>query len=72
MKVPAPGTVRLDSVLEPVMGRAIPVKKGEIFSLTQMGDGQRVEFNCFNLHDYKERMSVGACGVKLSTLISAG
>ena len=59
MKVPAPGTVRLDSVLEPVMGRAIPVKKGEILSLTQMGDGRRVEFNCFNLHDYKERMSVG-------------
>ena len=53
------GPSRLDFVLEPVMGKAIPVKKGERLTLTQLGDGQRVEFNCFNLHDYKERMSVG-------------
>ncbi|MGE3986495.1 DUF1989 domain-containing protein [Pseudorhodoplanes sp.] len=56
---PRPGPLRLDLVLEPVAGRAIPVRMGEILTLTQLGDGQRVEFNCFNLHDHKERMSVG-------------
>ena len=39
MQVPQPGPSRLDFVLEPVMGRAIPVKKGETSHLD--ADGRR-------------------------------
>ena len=40
-------------------GKAVPVHKGEILRITQVEGGQCVDFNCFNLHDYKEHMSVG-------------
>ena len=53
------GTDRLDVVLQPVEGRALPMKAGEILRVTQVGNGQCVDFNCFNLHDYKEHLSVG-------------
>ena len=32
---------------------------GEVLRITQVEGEQCVDFNCFNLHDYKERMSVG-------------
>lgn len=53
------GQVRIDQVLEPVSGQALPVLKGETLRITQIEGGQCVDFNAFNLHDYKERMSVG-------------
>jgi uncharacterized protein YcgI (DUF1989 family) len=52
-------TSRLTIVLQPVEGKAIPMKAGEVLRITQLGNGQCVDFNCFNLHDYKERLSVG-------------
>jgi uncharacterized protein YcgI (DUF1989 family) len=53
------GAERLKIVLQPVEGKALPLKTGEVLRLIQLGNGQCVDFNCFNLHDYKERLSVG-------------
>ena len=53
------GEKRLDVEMPPVTGKAVPVYQGEILRITQVGGGQCVDFNCFNLHDYKEHMSVG-------------
>jgi len=53
------GKERLKVVFQPVEGKAIPMQAGEVLRITQLGNGQCVDFNCFNLHDYKERLSVG-------------
>ena len=53
------GDRRVDLVLEPVTGKAVPVYKGETLRITQLEGGQCVDFNCYNLRDYKEYMSVG-------------
>lgn len=53
------GRKRLNIVFQPVEGRALPMKAGEVMRITQIGNGQCVDFNCFNLHDYKEHLSVG-------------
>jgi uncharacterized protein YcgI (DUF1989 family) len=54
-----PGNRRFDQTLQPVSGRAVPVYKGEVLRITQVEGEQCVDFNCFNLHDYKEYMHVG-------------
>jgi uncharacterized protein YcgI (DUF1989 family) len=54
------GALRYEEVLQPVTGRAIPVSRGEILRISQVeSGGQCVDFNAFNLSDYKEHMSVG-------------
>ena len=53
------GTMREDFVLQPVSGKALPVYRGETLRIIQEVGGQCVDFNCFNLYDYKEYMSVG-------------
>lgn len=53
------GAERLKIVFQPVEGKALPMNAGEVLRITQLGNGQCVDFNCFNLHDYKERLSVG-------------
>ena len=53
------GKCRLQFILQPVSGKALPVYKGEILRITQIEGEQCVDFNCFNLDDYKEYMSVG-------------
>lgn len=53
------GEMRENFVLEPVSGKALPVYKGEVLRIIQEVGGECVDFNCFNLHDYKEAMSVG-------------
>jgi uncharacterized protein YcgI (DUF1989 family) len=53
------GAERLKIVFQPVEGKAIPMKAGEVLRIIQVGNGQCVDFNCFNLHDYKECLSVG-------------
>ncbi|MBE3142776.1 MAG: urea carboxylase-associated family protein [Planctomycetes bacterium] len=54
------GKQRVDVVLQPVSGKALPVYRGEVLRIMQEEGGQCIDFNCFNLHDYKEHMSVGA------------
>jgi hypothetical protein len=46
-------------VLEPGTGKAIELLCGQILRIEQIEGGQCVDFNCFNLHDYKEYMHTG-------------
>ena len=46
-------------ILEPGTGKAIELLKGQILRVEQVEGGQCVDFNCFNLHDYKESMHTG-------------
>ena len=48
-----------DNVLEPVSGKAVPLQAGQVLRIEQVTGRQCIDFNCFNLHDHKERMSVG-------------
>ena len=54
------GKNRFDLVLQPISGKAVPVHRGEVIRITQVEGEQCVDFNAFNLHDYKEKMDVGA------------
>jgi uncharacterized protein YcgI (DUF1989 family) len=58
-KRPVYGKTRLELTLQPITGKALPVRKGEVLRISQIKGGQTVDFNCFNLDDYKEYMSVG-------------
>ena len=58
------GKQRFELLLQPVSGKALPVYKGEILRISTPEDAQCVDFNCFNLHDYKEHMSVGHMRVR--------
>jgi Arc/MetJ-type ribon-helix-helix transcriptional regulator len=51
--------VLLEMALEPGTGKALEVKAGQIFRIDQIEGLQCVDFNCFNLHDYKEFMRCG-------------
>jgi len=46
-------------VLQPGTGKAMEVKQGQLMRIEQIEGAQCVDFNCFNLHDYKEFMHVG-------------
>jgi uncharacterized protein len=45
--------------LEPGTGKALELRQGEILRIEQIAGGQCVDFNAFNLHDYKEYMHTG-------------
>ena len=59
MKAPKPGKRRLELVLEPVTGKALELRRGEVLRVSQIDGGQGVDLNCFNIDDHKEFMSVG-------------
>ena len=46
-------------ILEPGTGKAIELLAGQILRIEQIEGGQCVDFNAFNLHDYKEFMHCG-------------
>ena len=52
------GSRREDLTLRPVSGKALPVYRGEVLRITQVEGGTCVDFNAFNLHDYKEYLGV--------------
>ena len=56
---PEYGPKRLEQVLEPVTGKAVPVRRGEVLRIEQLEGGTCVDFNAFNLHDYKEFLDCG-------------
>lgn len=56
---PEYGEKRLEVVLEPVTGKAVPVHRGEVLRLEQLVGGTCVDFNAFNLHDHKEFLDCG-------------
>lgn len=49
----------LEHTIEPGTGKALELAKGQILRIEQIEGGQCVDFNCFNLHDYKEYMHTG-------------
>ena len=51
--------VVFEYVIEPGTGKAFEVLKDQIIRIEQIDGGQCVDFNCFNLHDYKEFMHTG-------------
>jgi hypothetical protein len=51
--------VVFEHALEPGTGKAIELLKGQILRIEQVEGGQCADFNCFNLHDYKEFMHCG-------------
>lgn len=61
LEVPFPryGAARYETVLEPVTGIAAPVLTGEVLRIEQLVGGTCVDFNAFNLHDYKETLDCG-------------
>ncbi len=52
-------TVLAELILEPGTGKAIELLAGQILRIEQVEGGQCVDFNAFNLHDYKEFMHCG-------------
>jgi uncharacterized protein YcgI (DUF1989 family) len=48
-----------DFELEPGTGRAIELAAGQILRIEQIRDPQCVDFNCFNMADYREFMHTG-------------
>jgi len=52
------GPLKTEIVLQPVSGKALPVLRGEVLRIIQEEGGQCVDFNAFNLHDYKEFLGV--------------
>jgi uncharacterized protein len=48
-----------EHVLEPGTGKALELRTGQILRIEQIEGLQCVDFNCFNLHDYKEFMHCG-------------
>jgi uncharacterized protein YcgI (DUF1989 family) len=58
---PAPAGRELldDLVLQPGTGKAIEVGAGELLRIEQIDGAQCVDFNCFNLDDYREAFHTG-------------
>jgi uncharacterized protein len=61
LRTPLPeyGPSRYQLTLEPITGKAVPVRRGEIFRIEQIDGGTCVDFNGFNLHDHKEFLDCG-------------
>lgn len=53
------GAKRDAFLLQPITGKAVPVYKGEVFRVVQVEGGQCVDFNGYNLRDYKEYLNCG-------------
>ncbi|WP_420638645.1 DUF1989 domain-containing protein [Candidatus Poriferisocius sp.] len=49
-----------EHVMEPATGKAVELLAGQVLRIEQVGvGGQCADFNCFNLHDYKEHFHTG-------------
>jgi len=51
--------ILFEGVMQPGTGKAIELLAGQILRIEQVEGLQCVDFNCFNLHDYKEFMHCG-------------
>ena len=58
-RFPEYGEQRWEMTLEPITGKAVPVMRGEVLRIEQAEGGTCVDFNAFNLHDYKEFLDCG-------------
>jgi uncharacterized protein len=53
-------TLILEHVMQPGTGKAFQLLRGQVMRIEQIEDGgQCSDFNCFNLHDYKEFFHTG-------------
>jgi len=57
--MPVYGPVREDVLIPAVTGKAIPVHAGEVLRISQVKGGTCVDYNAYNLHDYKEWLDCG-------------
>jgi uncharacterized protein len=48
-----------DYLLEPGTGKALELRRGQVLRIEQVVGEQCADFNCFNLHDYKEHFHTG-------------
>jgi uncharacterized protein YcgI (DUF1989 family) len=48
-----------EHVLEPATGKALELRRGQVLRIEQTVGEQCADFNCFNLHDYKEFFHTG-------------
>lgn len=48
-----------EHVMQPGTGKAIEMRQGQVLRIEQVEGNQCVDFNAFNLHDYKEFMHTG-------------
>jgi hypothetical protein len=46
-------------VIEPGTGKALELRRGQVLRIAQTSGHQCADFNCFNLHDYKEYFHTG-------------
>jgi uncharacterized protein YcgI (DUF1989 family) len=51
-----------EQVIEPGTGKALEMKRGHVLRIEQAVGRQCADFNCFNLHDYKEFFHTGRTG----------
>ena len=52
-------TVLKELIIEPGTGKALELRRGQILRIEQIAGRQCADFNCFNLHDYKEFFHTG-------------
>jgi uncharacterized protein len=48
-----------EHVIEPGTGKALELRRGQVLRIEQLVGEQCADFNCFNLHDYKEFFHTG-------------
>jgi uncharacterized protein YcgI (DUF1989 family) len=56
---PPQRTVLEELTIEPGTGKALELHRGQVLRIAQTVGGQCADFNCFNLHDYKEFFHTG-------------
>src|SRR5712692_10490376 len=49
----------LEITIEPGTGKALELRRGQVLRIAQTSGRQCADFNCFNLHDYKEFFHTG-------------
>lgn len=59
-------------IIQPGTGKALELWQGQFLRVEQIEGGQCVDFNCFNLHDYKEFMHTGRTRTVHGMLPTAG
>jgi uncharacterized protein len=59
VKRPAYGKAKFEKILQPGEGTAMPVLRGEVLHMIQVVGNQGIDFNGYNLHDYKEWLDCG-------------
>jgi uncharacterized protein YcgI (DUF1989 family) len=66
---PEYGPLRQELVIPPVTGKAVPVYAGEVLRVSQVEGGTCVDYNAYNLSDYKEYLD---CGMNRNRGIAVG